>query len=257
MILATEAVVLRTMKYRDTSRIATLYTRDCGKMSVIAKGVRERASRVGGPLDVLAYVSVVVYRKEQRDLQLMSQCDLKRPFRRLSEDIDRMAAAIAVIELLDAVTHAEEENPTLFSLLVETLAAIDAAPRNTSSPLYFFELHLLAVLGFRPNLTTCFRCGVPLSSEGGRPAVFALHPGSGGVSCGPCSAGERDTLGAGSLRALQLLQELPDPRMAAQVALPAPARNEVSTALRRLLQSHVEGLRPSKSEAVFAALAQP
>ena len=267
MIISTEAVVLRTMKYRDSSRIATLYTRSSGKMSIIAKGARERASRFGGPLDVLGYVSVVVYHKEHRDLHLLSRCDIRKPFRRLTEDMERMAAALAVVELLDAVTHDEEENPPLFALLVNTLEAIDAAAPNVSSAQFFFELHLLSSLGFRPNLTTCFQCGSPLwgaplfpsTGEPGGPATFTLNPAAGGVYCEECTAKGMgvDTVSAGAVRSLQLLQGLDDPRDAARIAMSPQIRGEVAATLRRFLQSHVEGLRPSKSEAVFASLLQP
>jgi DNA repair protein RecO (recombination protein O) len=258
MIVKTDAVVLRTMKYRESSRIATLYTRDSGKMSVIAKGIREHASRFGGSLDVLAYVSVVVYRKEHRDLQLLTRCDMKKPFRHLSEEIDRMAAALAAIELLDAVTHAAEENAPLFTLLVETLDAIDSAARNVVSPLLFFELHLLAALGYRPNVAACFRCGAPLEADDAGPARYALNSGSGGLYCDGCApeGAAAETVSAGTLRSLQHLQALGAPHDAARVALSPRIREEVSWTLRRLLQCHVEGLRPSKSEAVFAALAQ-
>ncbi|HEX9007552.1 MAG TPA: DNA repair protein RecO [Bacteroidota bacterium] len=277
MIISTDAVVLRTMKYRDSSRIATLYTRSSGKMSVIAKGARERASRFGDPLDVLGYVAALVYYKEHRDLQLLARCDVRRPFRRLSEDMERMAAALAVVELLNAVTHDEEENPPLFELLVGTLEAIDTAARNVASPRLFFELHLLTALGFRPNLTTCFQCGLPLwglpvsglpvsgtplpapagGSEG--PATFTLNPAAGGVYCADCTARGMgfESVSAGTVRSLQLLQGLDDPRDAARIAMSPQIRAEVAATLRRFLQSHVEGLRPSKSEAVFASLLQP
>lgn len=261
MIISTEAVVLRTMKYRDSSRIATLYTRSSGKMSVIAKGARERASRFGGPLDVLGYVSVVLYHKEHRTLQLLTRCDLHRPFRRLSEDIDRMAAALAVVELLDAVTHDEEENPALFELLVATLDAVETAARNAPSARFFFELHLLAALGFRPNFTACLQCGAPLGppAESGDPARYTLNPAAGGIACADCTAkgAGAETVSAGTLRSLQLLQSLDDPHDAARIAMSPPIRGEAAATLRRLLQSHVEGLRPSKSEAVFASLLLP
>ena len=76
MIIRTEAIVLRTMKYRETSRIATLYTKERGKVSVIAKGARDGKSRMGGALQPMNHVVALVYMKESRDLQLLTQCDL-------------------------------------------------------------------------------------------------------------------------------------------------------------------------------------
>ena len=97
MILKTEAIVLRTMKYRETSRIATLYTKEAGKLSVIAKGARDGRSRLAGALQPMNHVAAVIYTRESRELQLLTQCDIIAASRALTDDLDRMAAAMAVV----------------------------------------------------------------------------------------------------------------------------------------------------------------
>ncbi len=257
MIITTDAIVLRTIKYRDTSRIATLFTKEFGKVSVIAKGERARAAKFGGSLNVFACVTAVLYWKEQRDLQFLSRCDLQKPFHRIGEDMERMAGAMMALELLDAVTHAEEKNPPLFALILDTLDALDQTPRNVSSILFFYQLHLLTILGFHPSFNHCCRCERSFAGDEAGNQTYLLNASLGGAYCADCSVEQQGTeyLCAGSLRTLQHFQTLKSPLEAASLSVAPQVRGEVSLALRQLLVSHVEGIRPLKSETVFASMA--
>jgi len=73
------------MKFRDTSKIVSLYTRRFGRVSVVAKGARDRKSRFGAALEPMSHVSAVFYKKERSDLHLLSQCDLLNGFRRIAD----------------------------------------------------------------------------------------------------------------------------------------------------------------------------
>lgn len=253
MIVTSEAVVLRTMNYRETSRIAVLLTRDEGKVSVIAKGARDRRSRLGAPLQVMNHVTAVFYMKQSRELQLLSQCDLVRPFRRLTRDLARMAPAMAAVELIDAVTPPEEPNDALFALLTRTLDVIDSATKNPENALYYFEMHLLDNIGFRPDLHRCCKCLRPvIRAEDLRGA----HMGPNGVFCADCSAKGHglEPLSGAALRVLQRFQELGDSETVTRMTLSTQVRSEIGLVLRRFLVGHVEGLRTLKSESVFSSL---
>ncbi len=256
MVLKTDAIVLRTMKYRDTSQIATLYSRDLGRISVIVKGVREKAARFGGIPDVMGFLSVVVYWHEDRDLHLLSRWELKRKASHLTEDMERMAAGLGAIELIDAVSHHEEHRGAFFDLLSDLLDAADRVPRNMTSILPYFQLQVLSGLGFRPGLELCRRCGRDLTSGELEEGEVEFEPGRGTVSCAPCASHEQGNtrLSGGALRTMQRLLRLASPASAADLAMDIKTRNEVSSAIHTLLLTHVEGVRPLKSEAVFSAL---
>ncbi|MBP1647379.1 MAG: repair protein RecO [Bacteroidetes bacterium] len=256
MIVETEAVVLKTMKYRETSRIVTLYSREFGRLVVIAKGARERNNRFGSALNLMSYVQAVIYRKENRDLQLLSQCDSIDSFNHICEDMERVATGMAVVELMDAVTHAEERNTPLFGLLVQTLGTVNTAQKNVVNALYAFEVRLLDILGFRPNFLTCFHCGIPMNEESVGRSGAGLNVSSGGILCSNCSSRGMgmDTVSAGSVRMLQHLQEASDPASVTRITMSARMRNEVAGTMRRCLESHIEGFRPLKSENMFALL---
>jgi DNA repair protein RecO (recombination protein O) len=253
VIVTAEAVVLRTRKYRDTSLVATLLTRHQGKIGVIAKGARDRKSRLGPSLQVMNHVTVVYYHKTTRDLQLLTQCDLVRAYRGLSDDMEKMASGMATIELVDAVTPAEEANEELFDLLTQTLSAVNGATKNARNALYYFEMRLLQNLGFRPDLHVCCQCATPL--EGGTP-VRGAHMSIHGIVCPSCSGKGfgMEPLSAPAVRVLQRLQEIENPEACTRMTLTPHVRGEVAGVLRRFLLGHVEGLRTLRSEEVFSSL---
>lgn len=255
MIVTTDAVILRGMNFRDSSKILTLYTKEFGKLSVLAKGARTAKSKFGGAIEPLSYVTAVLYKKESRDLHLLSHCDIVRPFRSLTDDLERMGAAMAVVELLQAVSHGEERNHRLFDLLVDSLESINGATKNAINALYLFEVRLLEILGFRPEFGRCAGCGRATTDEV-QSEKLTVNLSEGGVFCPACSAKGQglEMISQGAVNTLRRMQELSDISTATRIALTPLMQNEIRTTLRRYLQMHVEGLKTLKSEAVFASI---
>jgi DNA repair protein RecO (recombination protein O) len=253
VIVTSEAVVLRTRKYRETSLLATLLTRHQGKIGVIAKGARDRKSRLGPAVQPMNHVTAVFYHKTTRDLQLLTQCDIVRAYRALTEDMEKMASGMAAVELIDAVTPAEEVNEDLFDLLTQTLAAVNGATKNARNALYYFEMRLLENLGFKPDLHKCCQCGDPV---GGDAPARGTHMSYNGIVCPDCSGKGfgMEPLSIPAVKVLQRLQEIDNPEAFTRVTLTPHVRGEVAGVLRRFLLGHVEGLRTLKSEAVFSSL---
>jgi DNA repair protein RecO (recombination protein O) len=138
MIVKSEAIVLRSMKYRDTSRIVTFYTRAFGKIGGIVRGARSPKSTVGASLQPMSHVGLVLYKKEGRELHSVTQCDLLTQFRALSEELPRMAAGMAIIELVANIAHEEEENQPLFELLLTALLRCQCVCRGSGG--IFFQV---------------------------------------------------------------------------------------------------------------------
>jgi DNA repair protein RecO (recombination protein O) len=256
MIVKTDAVVLRARKFSETSLIVPLYTEAYGKMTVMAKGARSSRSRLASVLQPMNYVHAVFYRKESRDLQLLSQCDLLESFSALSDDLERMAPAMMAVELVDLVTHPEEQSRPLFGLLVEALRSINNATKNPIMVLYYFEVHLLDLLGFRPDLGRCSECGTALTEAVVGSGKRVLHLSSGGLVCPDCSSRGLGLvpISAPAVRVLQRLQELRECEAATRISLPAAVRKEISVAVRTYLQIHVDGLDRLRADAVFASI---
>lgn len=150
MIVTTEAIVLRARKQGETSKIVTLYTRDFGKLSVIAKGAREMKSKFGGALEMFAQSTVVIYKREKQDaLNLLSKAETVESNAGIMRSLKKMEAAMALVELMLHAMHDEEANSALFDLLAGTFRDI-ARSEETEAPLLQLRFYLQFVkeMGF-------------------------------------------------------------------------------------------------------------
>lgn len=253
MIVKTEAIILSKMKYRDTSKILRLYSREFGKISVIAKGARDTKSKFRAALEPMNYVAVVMYKNDNRELQLLSQCDVLNSFRYLSEDMEKMYVAMTALELVDIVTHDEERNEPLYQLLLNLLEAVNDATKNTIPALYYFETKLSELLGFKPDLYMCSYCRKKI--EEGLPKKGSFSLINDGVLCQECSESSGvNQISSATLRVLQRLQEVETIDSILDVHLPSSLKAEVGRSLRQHLYKHIEGFRGLRSEEVFAAI---
>ena len=271
MITKTEAVVLKSMNYRDSSKIVTFYTRRFGKVKCIAKGARQLKSKFGAGLEPITSVSLVLYKKEQRDLQLVSQCDAIKTYKSIHGELERMAVALAVLELVNNLAHDEEGNDALYQLLVETLDEIEHGKKNFLNLFFAFEIRCASLFGFSPDLEKCAHCGRSLDDIGADgSAVFQLSKGSvvcarcgskGGAvkTAAPLSSLAKRGSGTGrnadesnvrvSVGTLKVLHRLLTARLesASTVELTPTAGNEIDGTLRLYLRQHFEDLKPIKS----------
>jgi DNA repair protein RecO (recombination protein O) len=152
MIIRSDAVVLRSMPYGETSRIVSLFTRERGRLSVMAKGARVPGSRFGAALQPMSYCQCVFYHKPGRGIQTLSDASLIEPLHRVHRDMDRLSIALRMVELVSALTHEEEANPFLFNLLVQVLHYLDGAPPYPQNLLPYFQLRMARALGFGPRV---------------------------------------------------------------------------------------------------------
>jgi DNA repair protein RecO (recombination protein O) len=149
----TKGIVLRTVKYGDTSVIAAIYTELFGLQSYIIKGVRQSTKKSQGKANYFqpaAMLAMEVYHHEQKQLQFIKEYEWTYLYEHVLFDVKRNAVALFVIELLQYVLKQPEANPELFYLIEDTLKQIDKGSNALVSnlPLYF-SLHLGSELGFQ------------------------------------------------------------------------------------------------------------
>jgi DNA repair protein RecO len=150
MIVTTEAIVLRSRKQGETSKIATLYTLSAGKLNVIAKGARETKSKFGGALEMFAKSTVVFYKRDRHDaLSLLSKAETLDSHSGILKSLGRIETATAIIELILNSMHDEEANEDLFFLLDSTLGAIAKSNEDLlPSVLFRFYIQFARLMGF-------------------------------------------------------------------------------------------------------------
>lgn len=146
-VIKSNAVVLKGMRFGDSSRIVTLFTREHGKISAIAKGVRKFRSNASGTLEAMNYISVVYYHKDNRELQTITAAEFVKSFSGLTESMERLQAGFKVIEILNKSVLSNEHNHELFDLLVSVLSALSESSCNQDCIVLCFQLRLAEILG--------------------------------------------------------------------------------------------------------------
>jgi DNA repair protein RecO (recombination protein O) len=177
-----EAIVLRHTDWGEADRLLWLFTREIGKVCVVAKGVRKPRSRKAGHLEPFTRVELLL--AHGRDLPIVTQAEAKDAFLTLREDLVRVGYASYVIELLDRFTYEEGENISLYRLLSETLSRINKE-KDPAFAVRYYEVRLLDLVGFRPQLLNCVNCGEEIRAED---QFFSFEKG--GVICPKCGLKE-------------------------------------------------------------------
>jgi DNA repair protein RecO (recombination protein O) len=199
-IYKTEAIVLRQRKLGEADKIVTLYTPNYGKLEAVAKGVRRPKSRLAGHVEVLTYTSAML--AQGRNLDVVTQAQAIESFAPLRDDLHRLSRALYVAELVDRFSPEGAESYHIFQLLLTTLRRL-AAGASADVVLRYFEMQLLNLAGFQPQLHRCLGCQRALT-----PVPNYFSPAAGGVLCPSCGAGTVSSrpLSVSALKVLRVLQ---------------------------------------------------
>jgi DNA repair protein RecO (recombination protein O) len=199
----TLALVIRTVEVFETSLVATLFTRELGKVSVLAKGARRLKSPFQGGLDLLGVSDIVLFPKASEALDLLVESTPVERFASLRRDLADLYAGYYIAELLNELTDLHDPHPRLFDAARITLRHL-GEPDLRSRRVLRFELACLRELGLMPALEGCAHCGAAVDVL--REVVwFGLA--SGGVLCEACRVGQSHVvaLSAGDLQAIRAL----------------------------------------------------
>ncbi|NSW53300.1 MAG: DNA repair protein RecO [Anaerolineae bacterium] len=223
--LRVEGVVLSHREMGEADRLLVIYTREHGKLRAIAKGVRKLHSRKAGHLQPFSRAKIMLARG--RDLWIVTQAEVIDASLLLQENLESMAYALYVIELLDRFTYEEGANPALYQLLVKTLHRL-AEAAQPEMVLRFYDLRLLDLMGFRPQLFNCVGCGNVIKAED---QYFSAVQG--GVLCPRCG---HDTASAQpvSMHALKYLRHFQRSRY--EAAMRAPYHPGILKEMDQVLQ---------------------
>src|SRR3989339_1035197 len=172
-------VIIRTIRHGETSSIITVFTRNHGKIGLIAKGARRQIKR-GCPLALELFTEgeVLYYYKSSRDLQLLKELSLQNAHLGIRDSLSGITLGSAILEMLTRYFHEEVAHSDLFDAMREALAAIDVQ-RGVCLPLLWkFELVLFNALGFGLQLKQCAASGNPLSPPFTAPIRFRYRDGT-------------------------------------------------------------------------------
>lgn len=202
------AIVLKVTDLGESDKIVTFYSKQLGKMAGIAKGAKRSKKRFSNKLEIFSLLDVCYDDRSRSGLVRIAEADLLTPFLSLRENYDRYVSAALACELIYYWSRDYDADKNIFNLLLWALQSIDTGSPSLIVQI-FFQVKLYTVLGYRPHLSGCIKCGN--GEQSGKPYVF--HPGRHGLLCKNCSPSlisqELVPLSLATIKLLQSAQDLP------------------------------------------------
>ena len=199
MFLKTEGLVLRETEYNDADKLLTVLTKDRGQLTLRARGVRSRSSKLKSGCQLLAYSEFTIF--ENRDRMTVDEAVPIELFMPMREDIEMLALASYMAQVTEVLSQEDEPNPALLSLTLNSLFAISKLQKPLTLVKSVFELRAAALAGYEPLLDGCSVCGER------HPERF--HVSQGVLQCVDCMSFENDgirlPLGQGVLAAMRYI----------------------------------------------------
>lgn len=176
MLEKCEGIIIRTTNYGETNKIVTLYSREWGKVGVMARGAKKPNSRLAAVTQLFTYGYFLVQRSS--GLGLLQQGEMISSMRSIREDIFLTAYASYIVDLTDKSTEDKKPNPFLFELVFQSLNLINEG-YDTEIIINIFEMKMLNSLGLYPVLNQCALCR---NTDG----HFSFSIREGGLICHRC-----------------------------------------------------------------------
>jgi len=178
----TQGIILKKIDRGEADRIFTIYTKDFGKLELLAKAERKIKSKLRGGLEIF-YLSEIEFIQGKTHKTLTDAISIEK-FRKLRKSLKRLAIAYKISEVLDNLVKGQEPDEKIWQLLNEVFQKLNNLSFVIShwSLLYFYFLwNLLSILGYQPELYNCSLCQKKLIPE-----KLYFDPKEGGVICSGC-----------------------------------------------------------------------
>lgn len=178
IILKTQGIVLKTLKYNDNDLIITIFTRKYGKTTAIARGAQRQKSRFLPTSQLFSYNNYVL--KKQKDMFSVSQSESIKNFYNISLDFESFSYSSFIVKLVESTIVEGQPNNRMFELLAQTLFLLSENIDNKYFILTAFILKFVDYAGYRPEVFKCTEC----RKNSFQYAVFSII--NGGIVCDKC-----------------------------------------------------------------------
>lgn len=168
----TLAIIINRQDYRENDSLATIYTRDFGRLTLMARGTKKLQSKLAAHLEPLTLAEVMIISGKGRDY--IGSAVMRESYQGIRNDLNKLYYAGQVINLFRRLVEDNEREENLFSLLSGWLVSLDNA--DSEGPelsqekgellLLFFTVKLLTELGYKPEMYNCLHCGQPIKAGG-------------------------------------------------------------------------------------------
>ncbi|MEK6646166.1 MAG: DNA repair protein RecO [Candidatus Firestonebacteria bacterium] len=185
----TQAIVVNSVNFGEANRILTLYTFKFGKIQAVVKGIRKIKSRFGSSMELFTNCTLMLYRKEGKELYTVTQVEVINSLRFLKENLKKMVFGSYILEILLHFVPAEEKNEELYNLLIKTLINIEKKDYVEKIALTF-AIQLLSIAGYKMRTDVCVICKTKPLDKGSLGLSYVF----GGILCAKCSLNDEEAL---------------------------------------------------------------
>jgi DNA repair protein RecO (recombination protein O) len=184
-VFTSEAIVLHSFNYGESDKIVTFLTRDFGKIRGIAKGARRSRKRFQNALGLFSHLRLLFFDREGMGLVRAQGCDILSSFPGIRENLRKIVYGNYFLEMVIEMAGEREAHPTAFDLVLSFLKTLEGMDPQEEH-LRMFEIRMLSIFGYRPNLTKCSLCKRDVEELKDAPAVF-FSCEKGTLLCRGCS----------------------------------------------------------------------
>lgn len=146
-LIESEAFVLNGFRYGESSKIITLYSSAFGKFNAIVKGVRNVNARHGGVYENMNLINLYFNKKDNRTLQVISKADLICSYNKIKSELDKIAVAYTMLEILNKTSIEYDSSVSTFNLLKNVFDCLDKSKTNYAFILLYYIYKLSFVQG--------------------------------------------------------------------------------------------------------------
>ena len=233
MYIKTDGIVLREVAYQDSDKLLTVLTREYGKLTVRARGVRSSRSRSKAACQLLAYSEFTLLERGGR--YVVTEATAKEMFPELRNDLELLSLASYFAQAADVLSPEGVENPPFVSLLLNALYALGRLGLPQKLVKAAFELRVMAESGYAPDLTSCGVCGEVIENP---PVCFSVRAGTAADAKGAGRVGGYAQLVDSTLRAM-LHALTAEPNKVYAFALSGPAREQFCAMAEEYVKYHL------------------
>jgi len=152
MIINTDAIVLKTFSYGETSLISRCFTKDKGKISFIIKGAKSKKNLISPYFQPLSFINIIYKENEKRELQVVSKVSFVQIWTQIPLSLRKMSLSQSILEISDFTLEKNDPYPNLFNVLINTFQIFESGDINENILFWNYECKILSEMGFMINI---------------------------------------------------------------------------------------------------------
>ena len=156
MIINTDAIVLKTFPYGETSLISRCFTKDKGKISFIIKGAKSKKNLISPYFQPLSYINIIYKENEKRELQIVFRVSFVQIWTQIPLSLKKLSLSQSILEISDFTLEKNDPYPNLFNLLIKTFQSFENGDLNETIIFWNYECKILSEMGFMINIEDNF-----------------------------------------------------------------------------------------------------